>query len=194
MSSSAPIALRSDLLNREQAAAYLGVSPRTLAVWKSTGRYDLPVVKLGRRIVRYRKSDLDAFIADTHIMFCSDGGLHGSHPRGSGTFPRILGVYVRERHVLTLEQAVHKMTDLAARRMGLKDRGLIAPGMKADIVIFDAATVKDTATTAKPQSPPIGVPYVLVNGTPVIDNGALTGLHPGAVLRRMASINHALRP
>ena len=138
--------------------------------------------------------DLDAFIADPHIMFCSDGGLRGSHPRGAGTFPRILGVYVRERHVLTLEQAVHKMTDLAARRMGLKDRGRIAPGMKADIVIFDAATVKDTATTAKPQSPPVGIPYVLVNGTPVIDNAALTGRRPGAVLRRTVSINHALRP
>lgn len=138
--------------------------------------------------------DLDAFIADPHIMFCSDGGLRGSHPRGAGTFPRLLGVYVRERHVLTLEQAVHKMTDLAARRMGFRDRGQIRPGMKADIVIFDAATVRDTATTAQPQSPPIGIPYVLVNGTPVIDNGALTGQHPGAVLRRTGSLNHALRP
>ena len=76
--------------------------------------------------------DLEAFIADPHIMFCSDGGLHGSHPRGAGTFPRILGVYVRERHVLTLAQAVHKMTDLAARRMGLKDRGRIGRRQHSD--------------------------------------------------------------
>jgi len=138
--------------------------------------------------------DLDAFIADPHIMFCSDGGLRGSHPRGAGTFPRILGVYVRERHVLTLEQAIHKMTDLAARRMGFHDRGRIAPGMKADVVVFDAATVHDTATTANPQSPPIGIPYVLINGVPVIDNGELTHQHPGAVLRRIGSLNHPLKP
>ena len=88
--------------------------------------------------------DLDAFIADPYIMFCSDGGLRGSHPRGAGAFPRVLGVYVRERRVLQLEAAIHKMTDLAARRMGFRDRGRIRPGMKADLVLFDAATVKDT--------------------------------------------------
>lgn len=139
-------------------------------------------------------SDLAAFIADPYIMFCSDGSLHGSHPRGAGSFPRILGVYVREKHVLSLEQAVHKMTDLAARRMGFHDRGLIRPGMKADIVLFNAATVRDTATTAQPQSPPVGIPYVLVNGVPVIDNGAVTGQHPGMVLRRTGSLHTPLRP
>ncbi|HLJ54619.1 MAG TPA: D-aminoacylase [Chthonomonadaceae bacterium] len=128
-------------------------------------------------------ADLDAFIADPHIMFCSDGGLHGSHPRGAGSFPRVLGVYVRERHVLTLPQAVHKMTGLPAQRMGFRDRGHIAHGMKADIVVFDPATVRDTATTANPQSPPVGIPYVFVNGQLVVDNGAVTGRHPGAVLR-----------
>jgi len=138
--------------------------------------------------------DLDAFIADPHIMFCSDGGLHGSHPRGAGTFPRILAVYVRDRHVLSLAQAIHKMSDLPAHRMGFRDRGRIQPGMKADIVVFDAATVRDTATTAQPQSPPVGIPYVFVNGTPVVDNGVVTHQHPGEVLRRTGSLHHRLQP
>jgi N-acyl-D-amino-acid deacylase len=139
-------------------------------------------------------ADLDAFIADPYIMFCSDGGLHGSHPRGAGSFPRVLAVYVRERHVLSLVQAIHKMTDLAARRMGFHDRGRIRPGMKADVVVFDPATVRDTATTARPQSPPVGIPYVLVNGVPVVDRGTVTGKRPGAVLRRAGAIRGPLRP
>jgi N-acyl-D-amino-acid deacylase len=138
--------------------------------------------------------DLDRFIADPHIMFCSDGSLKGTHPRGSGAFPRVLAVYVREKHVLTLEQAIHKMTQLAARRMGFRDRGQIAPGMKADIVVFNAATVRDTATTAQPLSPPEGLPYVMINGTLVLDNNVVTHAHPGAVLRRTGSLNHPLRP
>jgi N-acyl-D-amino-acid deacylase len=110
------------------------------------------------------EEDLTAFIQDPNVMFCSDGGLTPSHPRGAGSFPRILGVYVREKKALSLEEAVRKMTSLAARRFGLKDRGLVEAGKFADLVLFDPATVKDTATVAAPMAPPVGVQYVIVNG------------------------------
>ncbi len=130
------------------------------------------------------EGDLDKFVASPRLMFCTDGSLRPTHPRGAGSFPRILAVYVRERKILTMEQAIHKMTLLAAKRMGFADRGQIAPGKKADIVLFDPQAVQDTATISNPASPPVGLPYVLVNGTPVLDNNKITGAHPGQVLRR----------
>lgn len=104
------------------------------------------------------------------------------HPRFYGTFPRVLGVYVREKHVLTLEDAVRKMTSLAASILGLTDRGLLRPGMAADLVIFDPDTVKDRATFEDPAQYPAGIPYVIVNGTVVIDQGEHTGARPGKAL------------
>ena len=129
------------------------------------------------------EDDLRAFIADSHIMFCSDGGLRGTHPRGAGTYPRILGRYVREAKVLSLEEAIRKMTSLPAARMGFRERGAVQVGKKADIVLFDPETIRDTATTTNPTAPPVGLPTVLVNGVVVLDNGKITGEHPGAVLR-----------
>ncbi|RYG47955.1 D-aminoacylase [bacterium] len=128
--------------------------------------------------------DVKTFMSSPLVMFCSDGGLKGSHPRGAGSFPRILGVYVREAHALSLAQAIQKMTSVPAQRFGFRDRGTIARGKKADLVIFDPATVKDTATVAEPQSPPIGIPTVIVNGIPVLRDGKVTGLTPGMGLRR----------
>ena len=129
------------------------------------------------------EDDLSRFIASPRVMFCTDGSLRPTHPRGAGSFPRLLGVYAREKHLLTLEQAIHKMTALPAKRMGFADRGILRPGMKADVVIFDSQTVKDTATVANPASPPVGLPYVIVNGGLVLDNGKITGNRPGQVLR-----------
>jgi N-acyl-D-amino-acid deacylase len=129
------------------------------------------------------EDDLSRFIASPRVMFCTDGSLRPTHPRGAGSFPRLLGVYVREKHLLTLEQAIHKMTGLPARRMGFADRGALRPGMKADVVIFNPLTVKDTATVADPAAQPVGLPYVMVNGALVLDNGKITGNRPGAVLR-----------
>ena len=128
--------------------------------------------------------DLKAFIQNPKICFCSDGGLHGSHPRGAGSFPRILGHYVREERTIPLQEAIRKMTSLPARRFGLKDRGLVEKGMKADLVVFDPVTIRDTATTQKPESPPVGLSTVLVNGTPVLWDGTITHAHPGRPLRR----------
>ena len=105
------------------------------------------------------------------------------HPRAYGTFPRILAKYVREEKVLTLEDAIRKFSALPAQRMRLTDRGVLKAGMWADVVIFDPATVHDRATFDNPNQFSEGMDYVLVNGTPVIDQGKMTGALPGKVLR-----------
>ncbi|MEA2765804.1 MAG: N-acyl-D-amino-acid deacylase [Gemmatimonadaceae bacterium] len=105
------------------------------------------------------------------------------HPRGFGTFPRILGRYVRQDSVITLEFAIRKMTSLAAQRVGINDRGLLKPGMYADITVFDPTTIIDRATFEAPSQLSTGVSYVFVNGTPVVDNGRLTTALPGRALR-----------
>jgi dihydroorotase/N-acyl-D-amino-acid deacylase len=105
------------------------------------------------------------------------------HPRGFGTFPRILGRYVRQDSVITLEFAIRKMTSLAAQRVGLADRGLLRSGMYADITVFDPATIIDRATFEEPSQVATGVSYVLVNGVPVIDGGQVTRALPGRALR-----------
>ena len=94
----------------------------------------------------------------------------------------MLGVYVREKKVLTLEDAVRKMSSYPAARLGLSDRGVLKPGMKADIAVFDPATVRDMATFEKPHQYAVGVPYVIVNGQVVFENGAMTAARPGRVL------------
>jgi N-acyl-D-aspartate/D-glutamate deacylase len=104
------------------------------------------------------------------------------HPRSFGTNPRVLGKYVREEHILTLEDAVRKMTGLPASILGLKDRGLLKEGMAADIVLFDPETVIDKATYQEPFQYPAGIPFVIVNGIVVIDGGQHTGARPGQVV------------
>ncbi|MBI3493038.1 MAG: D-aminoacylase [Acidobacteria bacterium] len=105
------------------------------------------------------------------------------HPRNFGTFPRVLGKYVREEHVISLEQAVHKMSGLTASQLHIKDRGLIKDGMAADLVMFDPATVADRATFTDPFQYPAGISSVIVNGQVVLDNGRHTGARPGVVIR-----------
>jgi N-acyl-D-amino-acid deacylase len=119
-------------------------------------------------------------------MVGSDGVLVGDrpHPRGYGTFPRYLARYVRELGILSLEQAIRKMTSLPAQRLGLPDRGLLRPGMAADVVCFDPDRVQDTATYEEPCRTPEGIPYVLVNGVVVVDDSDHTGALPGRALRR----------
>ena len=115
----------------------------------------------------------------------SDGILVGErpHPRSWGTFPRYLAVYVRELGILTWEQAIRKMTSLPAQRLGFSDRGLLRPGLAADVVCFDPETVRDTATYEAPRHLPEGIPYVIVNGRPVVDEGRHTGELAGRALR-----------
>jgi N-acyl-D-amino-acid deacylase len=106
-----------------------------------------------------------------------------SHPRAWGTFPRILGKYVREEKLLTLEEAIRKMTSLAAARVGLRDRGLLRPGMAADVTVFDPVAIRDVATFENPNHYSIGVQWVFVNGRAVVAQGAITTERPGRPLR-----------
>ena len=123
---------------------------------------------------------------DNDSQGTSPEGLLGEehpHPRAYGTFPRILRKYVREEHLLTLEDAIRKFTALPAQRMRLTDRGVLKAGMAADVVVFDPAAVRDLATFERPNQLSVGMEYVLVNGVAVIAQGKMTGALPGKVLR-----------
>lgn len=130
------------------------------------------------------EEDLTAFLKDPHVMFCSDGSHGGSHPRGAGSFPKILGEYVREKGVLKIEEAIRKASALPAARFGLKDRGTIQRGKVADIVVFDPKRIRDRATVADSKAMSEGVVHVLVNGTPVLESEKMTGARPGRGIRR----------
>lgn len=130
--------------------------------------------------------DVAKILAWPYANLCTDGALTGRHPRGFGSFPRVLGRMVREQNVVTLAEAVRKMTSLAAHNMGFKSRGTIAPGMAADLVLFDPARVLDRATTEHPWALSEGIESVWVNGERVYADGKTTGRVPGRVLRRGA--------
>jgi N-acyl-D-amino-acid deacylase len=131
--------------------------------------------------------DLVRILRHPATMVASDGevpifGRANPHPRSYGTFARVLGVYVREKKVLTLEDAVRKMSAFPAARLGLTDRGVLRPGLKADLAVFDAASVRDTATYEKPHQYAEGFSHVIVNGQIVFENGEMTAARPGRVL------------
>ena len=130
------------------------------------------------------EGDLAHFVTNRRVMFSSDGSPVGAHPRAFGTFPRILGVYVREKKLLSLPEAIRRMTSATAGFLGLTDRGTVAAGKAADIVMFDAATIADRGTMIQPALAPVGVGYVMVNGVVVLDDGNMTGARPGRGLRR----------
>tara|TARA_B100000405_G_scaffold68147_1_gene46758 strand:+ start:2286 stop:3548 length:1263 start_codon:yes stop_codon:yes gene_type:complete len=122
---------------------------------------------------------------DTDASPVNPANTEGAHPRAFGAFPRVIAKYVREDSVLSLEDAVHRMSSMAARRLGLHDRGIIAPGMLADLVVFDPEQIRDMAEFgAGATRYAEGVDYLFVNGTPVIDDGELMDVMPGRVLRR----------
>ncbi|HLJ51096.1 MAG TPA: D-aminoacylase [Bryobacteraceae bacterium] len=133
------------------------------------------------------EEDVERIMKYPFTMIASDGevpqfGIAAPHPRSYGTFARVLARYVRERHTITLEDAVHRMSGLPAQRTKLYDRGLIRPGMKADLAIFDPATVADTATFEKPHQYAVGFRYVLVNGKTLVAQGELTNERSGRIL------------
>lgn len=130
--------------------------------------------------------DVDKLMAWPFTNICSDGTSNGLHPRGFGSFPKVLGPYVRDRKVLSLPEAVRKMTSLAARNVGIAQRGLIAPGYYADLVLFDPVTVLDHATFETPQALASGVRATWVNGTLVFDSGRATARYAGRPIRRGA--------
>ena len=138
------------------------------------------------------EADMRAAMQSPYVSFCTDSGSRAtdgplagskSHPRGWGSYPRILGQYVRDEKLLSLESAIHKMTGGPAARVGLRDRGLIKEGMFADVTIFDPAKVIDKATFDSPNQYPVGIEYVLVNGKISVDQGKRTTALAGRVLR-----------
>lgn len=139
-----------------------------------------------------QESDMQAALKSPFVSICTDNGARAadgplagskSHPRGWGTYPRILGKYVRDEKLLPLEFAIHKMTGLPAANVGLKNRGLIRAGYFADITIFDPKTVIDRATFEEPNQYPVGINFVIVNGAVEVDNGQRTPALAGRVLR-----------
>ena len=135
-----------------------------------------------------KEPDIKTFYTQPWVMVSSDGGIGSRHPRGAGTYPRVLGHYVRELHWLSLPEAIRKMTSLPAQRFKLSDRGLIKPGYKADLVLFDPRQIIDRATFKDPQLVADGVKRVFVNGKEVWVDGAVTGSRPGQALRLHKSL------
>ena len=165
-----------------------GTDPPTtlMALIREALDYEKSTGKDGESVIgtSMSEADVETLMKWPHANFCTDGELAGRHPRGYGTYPRILGRYVRERKLMTLEVAIRKATSLAAEHVGIRDRGTIRPGAFADLVLFDPATVIDRATTTEPHAMSVGIARVWVNGAPVFEKGAVTGQRPGRVLRR----------
>lgn len=139
------------------------------------------------------EADVERFLQEDWIAVASDAGIRGEpgagkpHPRGSGNNPRVLGRYVRERGILDLPVAIHKMTSLPARLFGIQDRGELMVGAFADLVVFDPEKVADRATYAEPLQPPDGITHVFVNGRLAVLHGQPTGVRAGAVLRKRSA-------
>jgi N-acyl-D-amino-acid deacylase len=130
------------------------------------------------------ESDVKAFYQQPWVMVASDGGIGAAHPRGAGTFPRVLGRFVREKRWLALPEAIRKMTTLPALRLGWNDRGILRAGAYADLVLFDPGKVLDRSTFEKPYELPIGIEKVFVGGQLVWDSGKSTSARPGVVITR----------
>lgn len=172
---------------------------RVRAVWRRSGKpfedfvYDLLIDEALAPVLVYpwvgEPEENEARLRNTLThplhMVITDGIYGGGYPnpRGWGTYPRILGRYVREKGWLRMEDAIRRMTGFPAMRFGLDDRGLLRRGMAADLVIFDPRTVRDRATFEEPRLPPVGIEHVFVNGVPVVDQGRLTSRRPGRLLR-----------
>jgi len=162
----------------EEIAKSKGVSPVELFI---------QIVKDGGASVIGKSmidSDIRTFYRQQWVMVASDGGVGMRHPRAAGTFPKVLGRYVRVEHWLSLPEAIRKMTSLPAARLRLADRGSIRSGMKADLVLFNPTTVIDRSTFSDPQKLSEGIEKVFVNGELVWDAGKAIGARPGSVLSR----------
>jgi N-acyl-D-amino-acid deacylase len=171
----------------------------TYAASQSIDPYEMAVGLLRRSngsvgMVGFAMSEenLDRILAHPRGMVCSDGGAYAvsasprtshPHPRGLGSFPRVIARYVRERKVLTLPQAINKMTALPASRLRITDRGRLAPGLAADVLVFDPATIADRATFEEPFQYPVGIKAVLVNGAPALLDGARDAAPAGRSVR-----------
>jgi N-acyl-D-amino-acid deacylase len=165
----------------EELATQRGISPveMFIRIIREGDAANTEAAVIGQSMV---ERDIQAFYQQPWVMVASDGGIGSRHPRGAGTFPRVLGLYVREKKWLSLPEAIHKMTSLPAQRLGWKDRGVLREGAFADLVLFNPATVIDRSTFQKPFEIPSGIEKVFVNGVLVWDAGKATGSRPGRVL------------
>jgi N-acyl-D-amino-acid deacylase len=170
-------------LRHEDAAATLMALIAQAQAWERANHRD-PESSESVVATSMSEADIGALYAWPHSNVSSDGSLDGAHPRGYGSFPRVFAQYVREQKAITLEDAVRKMTSLAAAHVGLKRRGTITVGSYADLVLFDPATITDHATPAAPHLVSTGVEGVWVNGRAVWRGGRVTGAHPGRVILR----------
>ena len=163
----------------------MDVADFALQVLEDEHPYALMVYHRGTTPEEQEQSIRDT-IQHPAMMVASDGIYHGisAHPRGFGTFARVLRLCVREMGAVSLEEAVRKMSGFPAERFRIKDRGFLREGYGADVVIFDPATVADRATWDEPRLEPVGIDQVIVNGQVVVEAGASTGVLPGRVLRR----------
>jgi N-acyl-D-amino-acid deacylase len=176
-----------------QIAAQRGVDP-AVALMQLIAESQVPGAREMVIGTSMRGDDIAKLIAWPHANICSDGMLGDLHPRGIGSFPRVLRRYVREEKILTLEQAVNRMTGATAQHMGITDRGVIRPGARADLVLFDAARIADRATSETPSVLSVGISRVWVNGGLVLKDGQATGVHSGQpVLRSGAPAKKAAR-
>jgi N-acyl-D-amino-acid deacylase len=175
-------------MNFEEIGRQMGKDPKDAAM-------DIAIADRGNSqvvISIMKESDVLAAVSSPLVTYGSDSGAQAedgplsttkAHPRAFGTFPRVLAEYVREQHTMTLEEAVRKMTSQAASRVGITDRGILRPGMFADLAVFDPAAIKDMAAYNDPLRYSTGVKYVFVNGRPVVVDGKITDERPGRGLR-----------
>ncbi|WP_161966054.1 N-acyl-D-amino-acid deacylase family protein [Steroidobacter cummioxidans] len=165
--------------NAPPVDVYLGLMKQAIAYQKAHPNEERVESVIGTSM---NEDDVIHLMTWEHTNICSDG-VSISHPRGHGTFPRVLGRYVREKKVMSLEEGVYKMTGLAAKHLGITARGTIAEGNRADLVLFDPATIMDRATLENPTALSAGIEKVWVNGTLVYQDRRTTGAHPGLVIR-----------
>ncbi len=175
-------------MNFEEIGRHMGKDPRDAAM-------DIAVADHGNSdvvIAIMQEADVRAAVSSPLVTYGSDSAAQAedgplsttkAHPRAFGTFPRILAEYVRHEHTMRLEEAIRKMTSQAASRVGIVDRGILRPGMMADVVVFDPVTVWDVATYNDPLHYSVGIKHVFVNGKPVVLDGRITDERPGRALR-----------
>jgi N-acyl-D-amino-acid deacylase len=171
-----------ELRGSDAATTFMELIAASVAMSEQSGRESDSIIGTSMRA-----DDIATLLAWPHSNICSDGSLVDLHPRAVGSFPRVLGRYVREQGLLSLEEAVRRMTSLAAAHMGFSDRGVIRPGAAADLVLFDPDTVIDNATPQDPAALSSGMNTVWVNGVTVFENGRDSGTRPGRFIARPAS-------
>jgi len=181
------------LINECRVKAYEGKTVLQIAKENNTDPYEmaLDIIKNSENnvmmiVFTMSEEDISRVIQDPYSMICTDGfpGLGPYHPRYTSAFTRILEKYVKQEYLLSLQQAIHKMTSMPAAKLGLKDRGYLAEGMKADVLVLDMARIHDNADYKNYNAISDGIDYVLINGQVAVDDGQLLGICAGRVLRR----------